>query len=279
MRACGDLRSKAPRPERPLGIGLCLAVGLGAATLLGAFNTVPDQGRHPAYGALCVQEAAGDPWMCMAGGGTLVAPNVVLSFAHAALPLSGVYRFGFTFDETIGPDSVVYEAEQFIPHPGFFNMDPNDPQDIAVVLLKQDVPGIRAIRLPPIVGMLDNGHLALRTFYTLVDRGPTTLAGWDGDFGTLPLLPGWTERRYGEAVAAELRPGAIMIGPDHKHPVTACMGSGSLALLTGTNIAVGVGSFYHSGALCGSPFAYTRLDTIQVRDFLASYLPASLLPK
>jgi hypothetical protein len=264
---------------RRLGALLCLAVGLGAATGFGAFNTVPDGARHSAYGALCVQQTAADPWGCMPGGGTLVAPNIVLSFAHAALYMGNPYRIGFTFDEKIGPDPLVYEAEQFIPDPAFFAMDPNNPHDIAVVLLKDDVHGIRPVLLPPIVGMLDHGNVALGTFYTLVDRGPTTLEGWNGDMGTLPSLPNWMERRFGEAVAIEMRPGAIMIGPDEKHPVQPCMGSGSLALLTRTNIAVGIGSFFHAGALCGSPFAYTRLDTMGVRDFLKNYLPADLLPR
>ena len=279
MRSASYRRAGSLTRRRGLPLVLGLVAAVCTATVFGAINTVPDEGRHPAYGALCVQQTEGDPWGCMPGGGTLVAPNIVLSFAHAAPHIGGAYRIGFTFDEIIGPNPVVYEAEKFVPDPGFFAMNPDDPHDIAVVLLKQDVPGIRPVLLPPIVGMLDNGHLALKTFYTLVDRGPTTLEGWDGDVSTLPLLPGWTERRFGEAVAIELRAGAIMIGPDEKHPVTACMGSGSLALLTRTNIAVGIGSYYHTGALCGSPFAYTRLDTIQAYDFLKNYLPASLLPK
>ena len=71
-----------------------------------------------------------------------------------------------------------------------------------------------------------------------------------------------------------------MIGPDERHPAQPCWGSsGSMALLGDSRIAVGVGSMFFAGDLCASSFAYTRLDTIQARDFLQNYLPTSLLPK
>ncbi len=280
MKATENRRQGAGSPARWFALVLVLGAAIGAANIFGAFNTVADGSKHPAYGALCLQQAEGDPWACtMPAGGTLVAPNVLLANAHGAPFVAGAYKIGFTFDEIPGPSPVVYEVDQFIPDPAFMTMGLDDPHDLAVVLLKDEVEGVKPVLLPPVLGMLDHGHVALKTWFTLVDRGPTTLDGWNGDMTTLYLLPGWTERRYGEAVGTELRPGAIMIGPDARHPAQPCMGSGSLALLTNTNIAVGIGSMFHAGALCGSPFGFTRLDTRGTRDFLQQYLPASLLPR
>lgn len=250
---------------------------LAADRAFGALNTVPDGNRHAALAAVCIQAKDGDPWACWPGSGLLVSSNIVISVAHACPWLEGVNpaHVGFTFEEKITAPSKVYEVAQFICDPVFSatNTDPQDPHDLAVALLKEKVVGIRPFTLPPIVGFLDKGNVAF-TYITLVSRGVSTLVGW-------PNFPVYGDRRYGTLVVNDLRPGAIMLAPDGKHPAQPCYGeSASAALFTHTNIAVALGSWFADWtAECQGPTGYTRLDTVQARDFLQLYLPPELLPK
>jgi hypothetical protein len=252
-------------------------MSLTAGRSFGAINTVLDGNRHAALGAVCIQANDGDPWACWPGSGLLVSPQVVISVAHACPWLEGVKpaHTGFTFDEKITAPSKVYVVDQFICDPLFSatNTDSQDPHDLAVALLKEKVLGIRPFSLPPIVGFLDRGNVAF-TYVTLVARGLSTLVGW-------PNFPVYGDRRYGTLVVTDLRPGAIMLAPDAKHPAQVCYGeSGSAALFTNTNIAVAIGSWFSDWtAECQGPSGYTRLDTAQARDFLQLYLSSELLPK
>jgi hypothetical protein len=261
---------------RSLAVMLGFVTVLGAATLFGAFNSLPDGSRHPALGGMCLKFASdAEPWSCIPGSGFLVAPNVLVSCAHAKPWLDQVkpLRIGFTFDEKYSSNPLVYEVQALHADPDFDLSNPDDPHDLAVVILKDEVVDIRPVSLPPVLNMLDRGNLAFGTFFTLVDRALTT---WDG----FPETPAWGDRQYGRAVATDLRSGVIMIGPDAKHPVQPCVGSsGSMALLASSRIAVGVGSAFFEGDMCASGFAYTRLDTLQARDFLGNFLPAALLPR
>ncbi len=254
-----------------------LAVILSATRSFSIINAVPDGNRHPAYAAMCIQAAEGDPWTCFPGGGLLVSPEVVISVAHGCPWLDAVKpaHLGFTFAEKITAPKKVYEVAQFICDPLFSveNTDVQDPHDLAVALLKEPVIGIRPFFLPPIINFLDKGNVAF-TYVTVVGRGATTLLVW-------PEFPVWGDRQYGRTAITDLRPGAIMLAPDDKHTAQPCYGeSGSVALFTNTNIAVGVGSWFADWtAECKGPTGYTRLDTAQAREFLQLYLPAELLPK
>jgi len=255
------------------GLGLLFVPG----NSFGAINTNPDGNRHLALAAVCFQFSEGDAWSCMPGSGVLASPQVILSNAHACPVLDEMKpaHLGFTFDEKITYPSKVYEVDQFICDPLFSatNTDTQDPHDLAVALLKEPVTDIRPFLLPPIIEFLSKGNLA-STYFTVVDRGLINLTGW-------PDFPVWGDRRYGTIVMMDLRPGAVMLGPDPKHPVQMCYGaSGAVALLTNTNIAVGIGSMFGDWTTdCQGPYGFTRLDTPQARDFLELYLPAQLLPK
>jgi hypothetical protein len=256
----------------------CSLVFLCTSTLgFGAFNTVPDGNRHPALGSTCIQAVQGDPWLCLPGSGFLVAPQIAIGVAHMGPWLDSVKpaHVGMTFDEKIGSPSRVYEVEQIFYDPLFSadNPDMQDPHDLAVMILKEPVVGIQPLMLPPVLGFLDKGNVA-GTYLTLVDRGLTTLVGW-------PNFPAWGDRRYGTLVISDLRTGAIMLSPDQKRPVQVCYGgSASAALFTNSNTVVGVGSMFSDWTSdCQGPSGFTRLDTIQARNFLALYLPENLLPK
>jgi hypothetical protein len=254
----------------------CSLVFLFTSTLtFGAINTVPDGNRHPALGSTCIQAAEGDPWFCLPGSGFLVAPQIAIGVGHACPWLDSVKpaHIGMTFDEKISSPSRVYEIDQFICDPLFSadNTDMQDPHDLAVMTLKEPVVGIRPFKLPPRLGFLDKGNVP---YLTLVDRGLTTLVGW-------PDFPVFGDRRYGTLVMSDLRTGAIMLSPDKKHPVQVCYGSSaSAALFTNTAMVVGVGSWFSDWTSeCQGPSGFTRLDTIQARNFLQAYLPPELLPK
>lgn len=244
-------------------------------TASGAINSNSDGTRHPALGAACYKLVVTDAWSCLPASLILVAPDITLVSAHAGPWLDTVHpaKLGVTFDEKITSNPTVYEVAQFIADP-LFAWDQQDPHDLAVFVLKDKVTTIRPVLLPPILNMLDNGNLVSHVYFTVVDRGLTTLTGW-------PNYPVWTSRVFGETVATELRTGALMLGPSEKHPTQLCFGaSGSMALLTNTNIAVAIGSWFADWTSdCNGPFGYNRLDTQQARDFLQAYLPAELLPK
>jgi hypothetical protein len=219
-----------------LRLTFSLVLLLTSTACFGAINTVPDANRHPALGAVCIQAAQGDPWSCFPGAGFLVAPQILISVAHACpwLDSTKPLRVGYTFDEKIGSPARVYEVDQFICDP-LFAWDTLDPHDLAVVTLKEPVVGIRPFILPPRIGFLDKGNVP---YLTLVDRGLTTLVGW-------PNFPVWGDRRHGTLVMSDLTAGAMMLSPDQKHPAQVCYGgSGSVALFSDSNIAVGVGSWF-----------------------------------
>ncbi len=248
---------------------------LSAGQVFASLNSVPDGNRHPALGSVCIKVTEADSWTCVAGSGILVAPDIVLASAHAGPWLDQMQpvKIGVTFDEKITANPVVYEVAQFIPDP-LFVWDTQDPHDLAVLVMKDPVTTIRPVSLPPVLDMLGKGNLVSHAYFTVVDRGLTTLAGW-------PDYPVWTARVVGETIGTELRPGALMLGSNQKHPTQVCYGgSGSMALLTDTNIVVAIGSWFADWTSdCNGSFGYSRLDTPQARDFLQNYLPPSLLPK
>lgn len=280
-RECWSTGSPCASKEEPMirklsALVLGLVFVVGAGTTFGAINSTPDENRHPALASTCIKTLPTDPWTCVAGSGILVAPDIVLGVAHAGPWLDQVRpaKIGFTFDEKITSNPVVYEVAQFIPDP-LFAWDQQDPHDLAIFIMKDTVTGIRPVSLPPVLYMLDKGNKVSHVYFTLVDRGLTTVDGW-------PDYPVWTARVVGESIATELRPGALMLGANEKHPTQACFGaSGSMALFTNTNIVVAVGSWFADwpSQICNGQFGFTRLDTQQARDFLQNYLPESLLPK
>src|SRR5262249_12231522 len=146
--------------------------------------------RHPALGSVCVKVTEADPWMCVAGSGFLVSPDIVLSVAHAGPWLDQLHpaKICITFDEKIGPTPQDYEASRFVPDP-LVAWDQKAPHDLAVFIMLDRVTDIRPIRLPPVLNILDQGHLAFKTYFTIVDRGLTTLDGW-------PDHPVWTARVF-----------------------------------------------------------------------------------
>ena len=249
---------------------------LASGNLFASLNSSPDGNRHPALGSTCIKMTLTDPWTCVAGSAILVTPEILLTVAHEGPWLDELRpaKIGVTFDEKISSNPVVYEVAQFIADP-LFAWDMQNPHDVAVYIMKDKVTGIRPVTLPPVLNMLDNGKLVSQVYFTLVDRGLTTLKGW-------PDFPVWTARVFGQTIATELRPGAVMLGSNDKHPTQACFGaSGSMALLTNTNIVVAVGSWFADwpNEICNGQFGFTRLDTVEVRDFLQNYIPSSLLPR
>src|SRR6266849_3167421 len=117
---------------------LVLAPGAGAITY-----GVPDGNGHPEVGALLAQHAFSDgTWEECSG--TLIARRIFLTAAHCD---EGVSRVAVTFDSSyVFPTGTTYW--------GTWHADPSfrkaqsDPDDLAVVVLDEDVAGIAPARLP-----------------------------------------------------------------------------------------------------------------------------------
>ncbi len=255
---------------------LSVTVLMSAGVLWGAINSTPDGNRHPAFGGVCFKFLETDSWSCFPGGGILVAPDIVLSSAHGGAWMEQMKpaKIGFTFDEKITPNCVVYEVKEFHLDP-LFAYDEQNPHDVGVFILKDKITNIRPVSLPPVIGMLEKGNLLEHVYFTVVDRGLTTLVGW-------PDFPVFGSRVVGETVATELRSGAIMLGSNDKHPTQVCYGgSGAMALVANSNIMVAIGSMFSNWPVqeCVGSYGFYRLDTVEARDFLQNYLPPELLPK
>jgi hypothetical protein len=106
----------------------------------------PDGNRHPYVGALVGADEQGEFVFC---SGTLITPDVFLTTAHctAAIEQFGFDFRGVTFDNIFDPDtSMVYLGTPHA-HPDFPGPSSN-VKDIAVVVLDEEITGIRPALLP-----------------------------------------------------------------------------------------------------------------------------------
>ena len=117
---------------------LALAAPAGAIT----YGT-PDGNGHPEVGALLAPQAySAGTWA--ASSGTLISPTVFLTAAHCDL---GVSRVAVTFDASYDPTTGTEYWGTWHADPDF-TQAPNDPHDIAVVVLDEPVTGITPAQLP-----------------------------------------------------------------------------------------------------------------------------------
>jgi hypothetical protein len=124
--------------------GAVAAAALIAAAPAGAVvYGAPDGNAHPEVGGLLAQAAYSDgTWVECTG--TLISPTVFLTAAHCD---EGVASVKVAFDAKYVAGTSTTYAGTFHADPGY-NHTQSDPQDLAVVVLKQAVTGIAPARLP-----------------------------------------------------------------------------------------------------------------------------------
>src|SRR5215210_6712001 len=131
-----------------MALAILLATGMASGITYGH----PDGTRHPYVGALVVADEDGEFLFC---SGTLIAPDVFLTAAHCT---SAIEQFGFDFEGVTFDD--VFDPETSVVYPGTPHTNPaypgpsSDTKDIAVVVLDEEVTGIRPASLPR-AGLLD----------------------------------------------------------------------------------------------------------------------------
>src|SRR5215210_1680725 len=249
-----------------MALAMVLATGMASAITYGQ----PDGNRHPNVGALVVADEEGEFLFC---SGTLIAPDVFLTAAHctAAIEQFGFEFRGVTFDEVFDPHtSVVYPGTPH-PNPGFPGPS-SDVKDIAVVVLDEEVGGIRPASLPR-AHLLDrlakNSDLKGQRF-TAVGYGATERTHQPG--GGAPVFGEGGRRMYAISTFSALNKGFLRLS---QNPATGdggtCYGdSGGPNFLDDSRK---IASITITGDIpCQSRNVTYRLDTRSAREFLGRFV-------
>jgi hypothetical protein len=269
-----------PRRALPLlgSLALVLAVTVGAPPAQAVTNSAPDGGGHP-YAGVIVRYDDGDPTPYQGCSGVLVAPAVFLTAAHCVVSWSG--QTGVTRYVTFQPQWSADDPPQrlsaiagwAIP-PGFGTRLPGGmpAQDVAVVELAAPVTGIVPARLPT-AGLLDQltapGGQHFVAFDVVGYGGP----GVDTGGGRpQPVVAATAVRQVATASFERLSPTHLVTDAvTNLGEGTNCYGdSGSPHLVAGTDVVVSTSSWIQG--LCRSWSASVRLDTPDIRAFLATYV-------
>src|SRR5687767_2886290 len=155
------MRRRALMLVATVAAAMVLGAGMASAITYGQ----PDGNQHPYVGTPVYADEQGEFIGCT---GTLIAPKVFVSAAHCTLSVGELEQFGLElrgvqFDNEFDPaTSVVYPGTPHI-HLDFPGPSPAlnslfgvfaHANDIAVIVLDEEVPGIRPASLPR-AGLLD----------------------------------------------------------------------------------------------------------------------------
>jgi len=262
----GEVMRRAVLVLATMALAILLASGVAQTITYGH----PDGNRHPYVGALVGKDEEGEFVFC---SGTLIAPDVFLTASHctAAIDQFGFHFEGVTFDNVFDPDtSVVYPGT---PHTNpAFPGPSSDPKDIAVVVLDEEVRGIRPASVPR-AGLLDrlarNDSLKGQRF-TAVGYGVTERTHEAGSGA--PVFGEGGTRMYSVSTFSALNKAWLRLS---QNPATGdggtCYGDSGGPNFLGDSRTIAAITIT-GDAPCRSRNVTYRLDTPSARAFLGRYV-------
>lgn len=269
------MRRRALMLVATVAAAMVLGAGMASAITYGQ----PDGNRHPYVGTMVVADEQGEYWACT---GTLIAPDVFLTAAHCTWGIEqdieqfGLEFRGVTFDNVYDPGTSVVYPGTLHTHPDFHLPGPWWGKDIGVVVLDEEVAGIRPALLPS-AGLLDqlknDGALKGQRF-TAVGYGVTERTHEPGSGA--PVFGEGGTRMYSVETFAALNKTFLRLS---QNPSTGdggtCYGDSGGPNFLGagaeeTNI---VASITITGDIpCRATNVTYRLDTPEARAFLGQFV-------
>jgi secreted trypsin-like serine protease len=252
-----------------LTIVLVLALGLAGIANAITFGE-PDGNLHPNVGVMVLQFPDGSRALLCSG--SLIADKVFLTAAHCTNYLSAndvdPHDIWVSFDSVVGPDATLYR--------GTYKVNPNyghdeaDPNDVAVVVFDDPVPGVPPARLPT-AGLLDQ----MKDTGTL-KRQPFTAVGYgtvrDDKTGGPHSLADNNERRFVVQSFLALKPAWIQLSmnPSTGNGGTCYGDSGGPHFIGDTNVIAAI--TVTGDRWCRATDVDYRMDTESARSYLSQFV-------
>ena len=228
---------------------------------VGAVIAAPPAGPAPFHGGTFTGEKT------VVSSGALIAPTVFLTAGHtvAMLQQAGISDVWVCFDPVFTTSSPLIEGTM-VPNPGF-RMIGSTPNDVAVIILKDEVPGLNSYASLCPAGLLDvlAASKALRgQTFTLVGYGlqEATVGGGPWAFG-----PAGTRKSATLGFSA-LTPATLHMSSNHElgYGGGNYFDSGGPVFLGSSGVIVGVD--VSGDAVAKALDVACRIDTPSARTFL-----------
>jgi secreted trypsin-like serine protease len=243
---------------------------LAAAASAITTNGFPDEGRHPAVGAIVVPTRDGTGYSLVCSG-TLVAPGYFLTASHCTAFLQADPRPEYvTFDETDvenRPTGLI--AATAITNTAYKGSGFRD--DVSLLRLTTPVTAIEPVELPPL-GYLDTLGPTQKTRLTTVGYGTSEKEVVKGEGPTFPFAG---DRWYGIGSFNALTKEQLKMSQNEAHgDGGACYGDSGGPMFVGagedeSDVVVAVTS---TGDIpCYSTNVSARTDSPSARAFLSRY--------